>query len=58
MSEGLTSIAYSRSSSEVLEALGIAFLHTEAVHQGEELMPRSLWMDDFSSIFEVVEFEN
>jgi|TARA_B100000809_G_scaffold264822_1_gene321763 hypothetical protein len=42
----------------VLEALGIAFLHTEAVHQGEELMPRSLWMDDFSSIFEVVEFEN
>ena len=37
-----------------------AFLHTEAVHQDEEPMPTPgpLWTDDFSSIFEVVEFEN
>lgn len=36
-----------------------AFLQTEAVHQDEEPMPTPgpLWTDDFSSIFEVVEFE-
>jgi hypothetical protein len=37
-----------------------AFLAIEAVREDEEHMPEpgSLWTDDFSSVFEVVEFGN
>jgi hypothetical protein len=37
-----------------------AFLDLEAVHEDEEPMPAPgpLWTDDFSSLFEVVEFDN
>ena len=36
------------------------FLDLEAVHEDEEPMPAPgpLWTDDFSSLFEVVEFDN
>lgn len=37
-----------------------AFLDLEVVHEDEEEMPEPgpLWTDDFSSVFEVVEFDN
>ena len=48
------------SSDWVLLTRNQAFLDLEVVHEDEELMPAPgpLWTDDFSSLFEVVEFND
>ena len=44
----------------ILLTNNLAFLDIEAVHQDEKAMPEPgpLWTDDFSSVFEVVEFDD